>query len=238
MVDPPAPGDAGRGLEEQGRLADAGLAADEGDRARDEAAGEHPVELADAGGRGAGVVGRRPRRCDGPRDRAAGDHGGGGASRSSTRVFHCVAARAPAGPHGLDAPHSVQRWTVRGRRAGLAWYWSLVVGTRPLSRGGCQELPGPLRRRTGATPDDADRDEQHQGEPGGGGHAEPDEAVRCGGWSTSPRSSSVSRSSTDGRQTAPFDAWVVAFDVDVAREADRDLEPQQLVDGAADRGPR
>ena len=43
-----AAGDAGRGLEEEGRLADARLTADEDERSRDEAAAQDPVELADA----------------------------------------------------------------------------------------------------------------------------------------------------------------------------------------------
>ena len=41
-------GDAGRGLEQERGLADPRLAADEHERARDEPAAEHPVELADA----------------------------------------------------------------------------------------------------------------------------------------------------------------------------------------------
>ena len=42
-------------VEEEGGLADAGLAGDEDDRPGDEAAAEHPVELGDPGGAGDGV---------------------------------------------------------------------------------------------------------------------------------------------------------------------------------------
>ena len=49
-------GQPGQRLQEQRGLADAGLAAEQGDRAGHQAALEHPVELAEVGGR------RRPRR--------------------------------------------------------------------------------------------------------------------------------------------------------------------------------
>ena len=47
-----------RGLEQQRALADAGIAADEHERARHDASAEHPVELADAGPAALGVVQR------------------------------------------------------------------------------------------------------------------------------------------------------------------------------------
>jgi hypothetical protein len=46
----PRAGGSGCDLEQQGRLADAGLAAQQDRGARDDAAAEHPVELADTGG--------------------------------------------------------------------------------------------------------------------------------------------------------------------------------------------
>ena len=48
---PTGPGHRGRSLGEQGRLPDTGLATDDRDGARDQPAGQHPVELADSGRR-------------------------------------------------------------------------------------------------------------------------------------------------------------------------------------------
>ena len=65
------PAEGGHQLEQQGALADPGLAAEQGDRAGDEPAAEHPVELADRGG--SGLAGERidvadPSRRPGRRD--------------------------------------------------------------------------------------------------------------------------------------------------------------------------
>ena len=72
-------GGAGRDVEQQRRLADARLAGQQDDGARDEPAAEHPVELLDAGRPGqrrcrpsTSAIGSAPRGAD-PRPRDAGD---------------------------------------------------------------------------------------------------------------------------------------------------------------------
>ena len=86
-------GDRGAGLDEQRRLADARLAADQGRRARHEAAAGHPVEFADPGDdarlglRDAAEVLERERRGR-PRRARAGAPPTPSAAASSMIVFH------------------------------------------------------------------------------------------------------------------------------------------------------
>ncbi len=88
----------GRRLQQQGRLADARLAAEQGDRARHQAPAEHPVELGDAGGHG-GPAGRVDL---GQRLRSVGvtDRGGAGGGHLLDQGVPLAARRAPAGPLG------------------------------------------------------------------------------------------------------------------------------------------
>ena len=91
-------------LEQQRALAHPGLAAEERDRARDEAAAEHPVELGDPGRQrrrarrprpaAIGTGSRGARRPDGPRDRRAA------AELRSRHRAPVSALRAPAEPLG------------------------------------------------------------------------------------------------------------------------------------------
>ena len=102
---------ARRSCSEQRALADARLAAEQRDRAGDQPAAEHPVELADAAWGGAAVpvdvAWAARRRRGGRRRRARG--AGPGPSTSSTSVFH-AAQPVHRPPHfGWAAPHSVQR---------------------------------------------------------------------------------------------------------------------------------
>ena len=96
-----ASGHAGRGLEEERRLADPRLAADQHERPGDEAAAQDPVELADAR-RQARHVGLAdvepaatgaPRTAAGDRRRASRAARAGSRTTVSTRVFQAAQAR-------------------------------------------------------------------------------------------------------------------------------------------------
>ena len=110
-----AGGEGGGGLQEQRRLADAGVAADEDRRGGDEAAAEDAVELGDAGG-GAGE-----RRLGGgevaERDAAAAGlrRGRCSARGSSTMVFQAPQASQRPAHLAKVAPQAVQ--AKAGRRA-------------------------------------------------------------------------------------------------------------------------
>ena len=111
-------GHGGQGLQQEGGLADARLAADEGDRAGDQAAAEHPVELGDARGpgrprghvdladrHGAGR-GREP-AADRARPRAAGARPV--PPTSSWSVFHPPQPGHRPAHLAASAPHSKHR---------------------------------------------------------------------------------------------------------------------------------
>ena len=107
--------DARRASEQQRRLADAGLAADQGDRAGDESAREDPVELGDSRRCGRDVVGGH--LADAAGGFAVGSHRTTvGASRSSTRVFHSSQPGQRPAHTGVAAPQSC---TVHRARLGL-----------------------------------------------------------------------------------------------------------------------
>ena len=135
------------GLQQQRRLADAGLAAEEDQRSRHDAAAEDAIELVDAG--------REPRmlldvdvRIEACRARAAGKRvamappaaaAGSGCGRSSTNEFH-----APQSPHrpshlGDCEPHSWQTKTVLG---------GLAIGTSDYRT---VDFPGLTRRLIGGS---------------------------------------------------------------------------------------
>jgi hypothetical protein len=129
------PGEGGGGLQEQGGLADAGVAADEDRRGGHEAAAEHAVELADAAGRpgerrlGGGEVAEGDAPAAGGAEAAAG--GAGGELGLLVHGVPGAAALAAAGPFGmgraaggadegggaaahLSAPWRSGRWRGRG----------------------------------------------------------------------------------------------------------------------------
>ena len=90
-------------LEQQRRLADAGLAAEQRDRAGHEAAAEHAVELGDAGGDRVPLV-----EVDvGDADRHAGRRAGGGVARRQHRI-ELLDERVPRGAAGA-APDPLGR---------------------------------------------------------------------------------------------------------------------------------
>ena len=94
----------GRDLEQQRGLADARLAAEQGDRAGDQPAAEHPVELEHARGDGmaVGEVDLRDRQRG--RRRPQQGHHGRRVRGSSTRVFHSLQLGQRPTQVGLDAP--------------------------------------------------------------------------------------------------------------------------------------
>ena len=105
-------GHRGRHLQQQRRLADAGLAADQRDRAGDEAAAEHPVDLGQTpvergchSSASTSAMGTARSMAATTRRRRAGV----GTSSSSTRVFHSShdgqrPTHLGAGPAALAAP--------------------------------------------------------------------------------------------------------------------------------------
>ena len=104
-----APRQRGAGLQRQGGLADAGIAADQDRRALDQAAAQHPVELLDAGG--------QPRRRGGGAaqadqlERAAGGAqalGDGLGAASSARLFHSPQASQRPDHLACQAPQLPQ----------------------------------------------------------------------------------------------------------------------------------
>ena len=101
-------------LQQQRALADAGLAAEEGDRARDQAAAEHTVELTPPVG--VGGARRRVDLCDRNRNvRRDGDDRGRCASASVPHASH--SGQRP-NHRGVSHPHAAHRWTVFVRIAG------------------------------------------------------------------------------------------------------------------------
>ena len=115
----PRAASAASDLEQQRGLADAGLAAEQGDRAGHQATAQHPVELGDAGGGTAATrrastsaIGHRPSTAG--RSSAADDPATRRlASSSSTRVFHSSHAGQRPTHFGAAPPHSLHRKTVR-----------------------------------------------------------------------------------------------------------------------------
>ncbi len=102
-----AGGEGGGGLQQQGRLADAGVAADEDGRSRDEAAAEDAVELVDAGEAarqrrlGGGEVAKGDAAAAGRAERAGG--GAGGEAGLLGDGIPGAAGLAAAGPLGVDS---------------------------------------------------------------------------------------------------------------------------------------
>ncbi len=97
-------GEAGRGLQQQGRFADAGVAADQDDRGWDEAAAENAVQFGDAdggAGRGFGAASEADER-----DRPSGRGFRGGAGACHDCLFldgvPLAACLAPSGPFQGD----------------------------------------------------------------------------------------------------------------------------------------
>ena len=132
----PAPprAQAGRDLEQERRLADAGLAADQHERTRHEAAAEHAVELADARRAGAAGRHRRRRRARRARRRRAGVAPPAGRGRAgsrtsvSTRLFQTPQLRHWPSQRRKASP---QLWqTYRDWRLRHAFPGSSVVGGR------------------------------------------------------------------------------------------------------------
>ena len=119
-----------RDLEQQRRLADTGLAAEQDRGARHDAAAEHAVELGDAarpvrrvGSRASSVMGRAARSAaPRPAPRAAP------ARRASTTVPHCW--HSPQRPTHFDARPAALGAAVRG----CLGHVSEAIGDRPLGR--------------------------------------------------------------------------------------------------------
>ncbi len=157
-------GAAGRGdlvehLQEQGALADAGLAADQHERAGDDAAAEHEVELGDAGGEalgrgrddvgkadGGGAGGAAPVRLAPPAptrrdlgDRLLDERVPGAAVRTVAEPLRLAASALGAGEDGLAARHDVRRWRRRSRRRA-------VLRSRPPARPARRRREPPVRR--------------------------------------------------------------------------------------------
>ena len=100
-------------LQQQGRLADAGIAADQHHAAFDDAAAQHPVELADAGGRAldlAGLdVGQRGHLGGlGQRGETVAVAGAAASATVSISVFQASQCGHLPSQRGLVPPHSVQ----------------------------------------------------------------------------------------------------------------------------------
>jgi hypothetical protein len=131
-------GKSGRRLQEQRRLADAGIAADQNGRARYQAAAEHPVELGNPGGKPRRLVTRRRKRLQDSQPRLAaldGDKRG----RAGRRLFldHRIplatsgAFAGPAGAYraagladegaGCFGHGRLSRQYSAGRRADRGW---------------------------------------------------------------------------------------------------------------------
>ena len=113
-------GEVRRRLQQQRGLADAGLAAEQHERARHDAAAEHAVELVDAGRQPHGLrrfdVGVQRRACSTRRAARSGARAPGAAStaRSSTSVF--------------QPPHSAQRPIHFGACAPHSWHTKTTFG--------------------------------------------------------------------------------------------------------------
>ena len=112
-----------RDLQEERRLADPRLAPDHGDRARDQAAAEHAIQLGQAGADRPGVGGHDLR------DGAGGGRRPGASDRpsaaSSTRVFHAPQDGQRPAHFGWVVPHSVHRFLLMSRQptqGGVAVY--------------------------------------------------------------------------------------------------------------------
>ena len=135
-----------RDLEQQGRLADAGLAAEQDRRARHDAAAEHAVELADAG-RATGRVGRVDRR-DGPRG-AAGARRDRGDRADDAGLLGCLDHGAPLLALAAAADPLEGRPPALGapvRRGGRA------SGGHGLSVGEGRDIPAAASPRCGRQP--------------------------------------------------------------------------------------
>ena len=110
----PAAGPRRGHLQQERGLADAGLTAEQRDRARHEPAAQHPVELGHPGRRGAPTrrastrpIGMRRPAPAGPSAAAAG-----AVARSSPSVFHAPQPGQRPVHCGAAAPHSLHRNTV------------------------------------------------------------------------------------------------------------------------------
>ena len=101
---PAGPRQAGGGLQQQGRFADAGIAADQHGRGRDQAAAQHAVQFGDADRRARRRFGVAGQADEG--DGAAGRCFGGGAGPGGDCFFDdgvpLAAGLATAGPFGGD----------------------------------------------------------------------------------------------------------------------------------------
>ena len=94
---PPARCEAGRGLQQQGRLPDAWLAADEHQGARDEAAAQDPVELSQTHRKARHVLVGQGRQWNGLRDTTCADAGSGSRRDVADDRLH-EGVPGPAGP--------------------------------------------------------------------------------------------------------------------------------------------
>ena len=135
----PAPASSERGL------ADAGLAAEEGDRARHQASAQDPVELGHPRGPAPRSRSRRP-RGSAPAGRPGTSPSSGPAGRprtstSSTRVFQPPHVAHRPAHFGEATPHSVHRWVVRTRAIAV----TLRRGCDGVSEAGQARARFPLR---------------------------------------------------------------------------------------------
>ena len=142
-------GDAGRSLEEQRRLADPRLAADEDDRPRDEAPAQHPVELGDPDGQPRPI--RRPdvtqsRRGDGAADAGADREARRFGLGSDDRLDEAIPGRA--GP-ALTLPAEEGLAARLADVARLAAPGSLAHSGRRRARRPIRPRPGSAARRRG-----------------------------------------------------------------------------------------
>ena len=114
-------GEARRRLQQQGRLADAGIAADQHRRGRHQPAAEHPVELGDPASRRAAAAAPRRRRAPvsstrrpRPAPRRASRPAGRAGRRPRRSLFHAPQASQRPAHFACVAPHSVQtNWAAR-----------------------------------------------------------------------------------------------------------------------------
>ena len=158
---PPAGGRRRQDLQDQRRLADARLPEEEGDRAGQQAAGQHPVDLADAGGVGTATVELDVGQRDGAVPRR---HGPGAGRRPGLERVPLAALRAPAHPtlgdgaagpaslagsgagHGRtvggrcdtvpDDAAKTRRFTAAGSGVGASgtWWWARPPRAAPATR--------------------------------------------------------------------------------------------------------
>ncbi len=104
----------GEELQQQRALADARFAAEQRDRAGDEAAAEHSVEFGDGGGDRIAVFGADVADAGRPRACRCGDRrivGRLATSTSSTRVFQSPQPAHRPAHFGCEVPHSLHTWT-------------------------------------------------------------------------------------------------------------------------------